>query len=100
MLRGGGVADTRQKIGYGICLHNALPARFRYARNFSLERHATETNSAPLELADVSARAAANTATVASAELALGLLQGLANFCCTHHLLCRSFFTKRDAQAL
>src|SRR6266853_781460 len=77
-----------QKIGYGISLHNSpksLPTSFRDAGNFSLKRHAAETNTAHLKLANVTARAAANPATVALANLEFGLLQFLDDFCGACH---------------
>src|SRR4029077_14277314 len=58
-----------------------LPARLHDAGNFSFERHAAETDSAHLELANVAARAAANTAAVAHAHLELGLLATLGDLC-------------------
>src|SRR5216684_1247454 len=58
-LGGRRVAEARQKIGYGVRLHNSpkrgLPTGFRDAGNFSLERHAEETDAAHLELADIAA---------------------------------------------
>src|SRR5229473_2201251 len=82
------VADAGQKIGYGISLHNSpksLPTGFRDAGNFSLERHAAETDTAHLKLANVTARAAANATTVALANLEFGLLQFLDDFCGACH---------------
>src|SRR5215471_15756708 len=51
----------------------SLPARLHDAGNFSLERHAAETDTAHFKLADIGARAAANSATVAMAHLELRL---------------------------
>src|SRR5271170_5410593 len=83
-----------------IVLLVLLPAGFHDAGNFSLERHAAETDAAHLELANVSASAAAHTAAVAHANLKLGLLERFGDFCGACHLLCCSFFAKRKAQAL
>src|SRR6266436_2042436 len=58
-----------------------LPAGFHDAGNFSLEREAAKTNSAHLKLADISARAAANAAAIAHANLEFGLLASLGDFC-------------------
>src|SRR5271154_2820152 len=77
-----------------------LPARFRYAGNFAFERHPTETDSAHLELADVTARAAANAATIAHANLEFGLLERLGNFCGAGHLLRSSWNTQRETETL
>src|SRR5882724_12666100 len=66
----------------------ALPARFRDARNLSLERHTAETDSAHLKLANIAASTAANAATVAHANLEFRLLERLGDFCCACHLLC------------
>src|SRR5258706_6544330 len=104
VLRGSRVADARQKIGNGIRLHNVpislLPAGFHDAGNFSLERHAAETDAAHLKLADISAGPAADAAAIAHANLELGLLEAFSDFRGACHLLCRSFFAQREAQAL
>src|SRR5215472_11338009 len=52
-----------------IILLISLPARFHHAGNFSLERHAAETDTAHFKLADVGARTAADAAAVAVAHL-------------------------------
>src|SRR5271154_1556106 len=64
-----------------------LPAGFRDAGNFSLERHAAETDAAHLELADISASAATNAAAVANADFEFRFLQRLCDFCKACHLL-------------
>src|SRR5258707_5196572 len=75
-----------------------LPARFRDAGNLALQRHATETNSAHLKLADIAARAATDAAAVAYAYLKFRLLERLGDFCCACHLLCCSLFAKRKPE--
>src|SRR5215472_37512 len=103
MLGGRRVAEARQKIGNGIRLHNSpnslLPTRFHDARNFSTERHAAKTDAAHLELADIAARAAANAAAVAHANLEFGLLARLGDFCGPCHGLSRSSFPQGNAEA-
>src|SRR5271154_2501691 len=76
-----------------------LPAGFRDAGNFALERHAAETDAAHLELADIAASAAANAATVAHANFEFRLFECLGDFCCACHLLCYPFFTERKTEA-
>src|SRR5262249_21998205 len=68
-----------------ILLIVSLPARLGHARNFSLERHATEADTAHLKLADIRARTAANAAAVAMLRLELGLLLVLYDFCGACH---------------
>src|SRR6267154_180625 len=75
-----------------------LPAGFHDAGNFSLQRHTAKTDSAHLELADISARAAA--AAVAYPHLELRFLERLGDFCCACHLLRHSFFAKRKPEPL
>src|ERR1700681_2933813 len=58
-----------------------LPACFHDAGNLSLERHAAKTDSAHLELANITARAAANAAAIANTHLKLGLLAALGDLC-------------------
>src|SRR3984957_5279717 len=101
VLGGRRVADGRQKIGNGIRLHISpkyLPASFRDAGNFSLERHTAETNPAHLKLANVRARAATNAAAVSHTNLELRLLQTFGDFCKACHLLRSSWNAKREAQ--
>src|SRR3984957_4435554 len=76
-----------RKSAIGSVCIVSLPARFRDAGNFTLERHPAETDSAHLELANVTASAAANAATVAHADFEFWLLQRLGDFCCSCHLL-------------
>src|ERR1043166_9255240 len=57
-----------------------LPTGLGYAGNFTLERHAAEADAAHLELANVSAGAATDAATVALAHLKFWFLQFLDNF--------------------
>src|SRR6266446_2883993 len=75
-----------------------LPAGFHDAGDLSLKRHTAETDSAHLELADITARAAA--AAVAYPHLEFRLLERLGDFCCACHLLCDPFFAKRNSQRL
>src|SRR5229473_2506356 len=104
VLGGRRIAEARQKIGYGVRLHNSpkrgLPTGFRDAGNFSLERHAAEADAAHLELADIAARAAADAATVAYPHLEFRLLERLGDFCCACHLLRDPFFAKRNSEPL
>src|SRR5260370_7812020 len=72
-----------------------LPAGFRDAGDFPRQRHTSKTDSAHLELADVTARAAANAAAVAYPHLEFRLLERLGDLCCACHLLCGSLFAKR-----
>src|SRR5579863_7084520 len=70
-----------KKSAMGSVCIALLPARFHDAGNFSLERHTAETNSAHLELTNVSASAATNASTVANADLEFRLLMRLCDFC-------------------
>src|SRR5258707_9939904 len=72
-----------------------LPAGFRDAGDFPLQRHTSKTDSAHLELADIPARAAAAAAAVAYPHLEFRLLERLGDLCCACHLLCGSLFAKR-----
>src|ERR1700730_14669920 len=64
-----------------IIFLSLLPACFHDAGDFSLERHAAKTDSAHLKLADITAGAAANAATIAHTHLELGFLASLGDFC-------------------
>src|SRR5229473_5727159 len=77
-----------------VLLNGLLPARFHDAGDFSAQRHAAKTDSAHLELADISAGPAANAAAVANAYLELRLLVRLGDLCCACHLLRYPFFAK------
>src|SRR6266849_7236610 len=79
-----------RKSAIGSVCITLLPARFHDAGDFSLQRHAAETDAAHLELADISAGPAAAAAAVAHANLELGLLQRFGDFCGACHLLCHS----------
>src|SRR5580698_6964930 len=68
-------------------LPRRLPASFRDAGDFSLERHTAETDSAHLELPDVRASAATNATAVANAYLEFRFLMRLCDFCQACHLL-------------
>src|SRR5690349_6024511 len=81
-------------------LPRRLPAGFHDAGDFALQRHTAETNSAHLELADVTACAPADAATVANAHLEFRLLERFGDLCCACHLLRYSFFAERKPQSL
>src|SRR5262249_3217351 len=83
-----------------IVLLLLLPTRLYDAGNFSLERHTAEADAAHLKLADISAGAAAYTATVARAHLELGLLESFCDFGGACHLLLSPWSAQRKAQAL
>src|SRR5215472_2186925 len=83
-----------------IFLPKLLPTGLYDAGNLSTQRHAAKTDSAHFELADVAARAPADSAAVSHAHLELGLLERLGNFCGSCHELCGSPFTKRYPEAL
>src|SRR5580693_2005208 len=68
-------------------LPRRLPAGFHDAGNFSLERHTAETDAAHLELADISAGATTNAATVANTYFEFRFLMRLCDFCQACHLL-------------
>src|SRR5580692_1691027 len=68
-------------------LPRRLPACFHDAGNFSLERHTAETDAAHLELADISAGATTNAATVANTYFEFRFLMRLCDFCQACHLL-------------
>src|SRR5450432_3315499 len=90
---------VRKSAMGSVCIA-LLPARFHDARNFSLERHTAKTDSAHLKLANIATGAAANTAAITHADLELGLLEGLSNFCGTCHLLSSSRSAQRKPEAL
>src|SRR5208283_4730167 len=75
-----------KKSAIGSVCITLLPARFRHSRDFSLERHAAETDTAHLELANIPAGAATATAAIAHTDLKLGLLQRFGDFCGACHL--------------
>src|SRR5579871_5297264 len=85
-----------------VCMFSSspLPARFHNARDFALERHAAEADSAHLKLTNVGARAATNAAAITHANLELGLLERLCDFCGTCHLLLTPWSSQREAEAL
>src|SRR5580704_9219279 len=83
-----------------VLLNRLLPARFHDAGDFTLQRHTAETDAAHLELADISARAAADAAAVAYPHLEFRFLERLGDFCCACHLLCDPFFAKRYSEPL
>src|SRR5271167_2548279 len=89
-----------KKSAMGSVCINLLPARFRHSRDFSLERHAAETDTAHLELPNISTGAAAAAAAVAHPDLKFGLLQRLGDLCGACHLLCCSFFAQRETESL
>src|SRR5207245_5428180 len=63
-------------------LPRRLPAGFHDTGDFPLQRHAAETDSAHLKLADIPSRAAAAAAAVADPHLRFRLLERLSDFCC------------------
>src|SRR5258707_8986036 len=89
-----------RKSAMGSVCMGLLPARFHDAGNFSLERHAAKTDSAHLELADEGTSAAADAAAIADANLELGLLETLSDFCRACHLLCYPRSAQRKAETL
>jgi hypothetical protein len=64
----------------------SLPASFRHAWNFALERQAAEADAAHFKFSDKSARPATNAATVALAVLELQLLPQLRHLTCSSHI--------------
>src|SRR5215470_13880355 len=69
-----------------------LPASLYDAGDFSAQSEAAKADAAHLKLANVTARAAADAAAVAHANLELRLLAGLGDFCRScHGLSCPSF---------
>src|SRR5215472_9756397 len=83
-----------------IFLPELLPTGLHDAGDFSAQRHAAKTDAAHLELADIAARAPADSAAVAHANLELGLLERLGDFCSACHELCGSSFAKRYPETL
>src|SRR5437868_6650157 len=85
-----------------VCIisYSLLPTSFHDAGNFSPQRVAAETDAAHFKLSDIAAGAAANTAAVAHANLELGLLASLCNFCEACHLLRSPWSAQRKAEAL
>src|SRR5579859_4393918 len=63
----------------------SLPARLHDAGNFALERHAAETDTAHLKLADIGARPAANAAAVAMLRRELRFTLVFYDFCGACH---------------
>src|SRR5215510_13586695 len=83
-----------------IFLLKLLPTGLHDAGNFPAQRHAAKTDAAHFELANVSARAAADSAAVAHAHLELRLLERLGDFCGACHELSGSSLAKRYPKAL
>src|SRR5439155_19652178 len=63
-----------------------LPRRLGNAGNLALQRQAAEAQAAEAELAQISARASADAASVAVLGRELGLPVRLGNFCCCSHV--------------
>src|SRR6202041_78875 len=63
-----------------------LPARFGHSGNLALQRESAETDTAHLELAQERARASANPAAVAPADLELRRLLLLGELCGSSHI--------------
>src|SRR5271170_2211933 len=70
-----------------VVILSSLPAGLHHAGNFSLEREAAETDAAHLELSQSTARAPADPATVALANLELQLALGLRDLTGSSHAL-------------
>src|SRR5229473_1242719 len=87
-----------RKSAIGSVCMVLLPAGFRDAGDFTLQRHTAETDAAHLELADITARAAAAAAAVAYPHLEFRFLERLGDFRCACHLLCDPFFAKRNSE--
>src|SRR5215470_5959785 len=83
-----------------IFLLKLLPTGLHNAGNLSAQRHASKTDAAHFELADVAARAAANSTAVAHAHFKLRLLARLGDFCGACHGLSGSSFAQRDSEPL
>src|ERR1700720_4221007 len=64
-----------RKSAIGSVCIVSLPARFRHAGDFALQRHTAETDSAHLKLTDIGVSAATNAATVAHANFKFRLLE-------------------------
>src|SRR6267378_3021117 len=90
---------VRKSAMGSVCIA-LLPTGFHDAGNFSLQRHTAKTDSAHLELADISARAAAAAAAVAYPHLELRFLERLGDLCCACPLLRHPFFAKRKPEPL
>src|SRR6516164_7458317 len=80
-----------KKSAMGSVCMILLPAGFHHAGDFPAQRHAAKTDAAHLKLADIAARAAADAAAVAHADLEFRLLAGLGDFCRSCHGLSPSF---------
>src|SRR5579862_2870549 len=74
----------KSAIGSVVIL-SSLPAGLHHAGDFSLEREAAETDAAHLELAKRAARASANPAAIALADLVLQLAPGLRDLTGSSH---------------
>src|SRR5260370_9226248 len=81
-----------KKSAMGSVCITLLPARFRHSRDFALERHAAETDTAHLEFANVSAGTATDAAAITHPPFKLGLLDRFGYFCCACHLFSSSLF--------
>src|SRR6516225_205611 len=88
-----------KKSAMGSVCMILLPAGFHHAGDFPAQRHAAKTDAAHLKLADIAARAAADAAAVAHADLEFRLLAGLGDFCCSSHGLSRPSFAQGNAEA-
>src|SRR5262249_9712410 len=81
-----------------IFLLKLLPAGLNDAGDFPAQRHASKTDAAHLELADIAARASADSAAVAHAHLELRFLARLRDFCGACHRLSGSSFAQRTPE--
>src|SRR5580704_13445060 len=75
-----------------------LPARLGHAGNLALQRKAAETDAAHLELAQKRARASANPAAVAPANLELRRLLLLCELCGSSHISPDSLYPRLGAE--
>src|SRR5215470_19056534 len=83
-----------------IVLLELLPAGLHDAGNFPAQGHAAKTDAAHFELADIAARASADSAAVAHAHLELRFLARLGDFCGACHGLSGSSFAQRNPETL
>src|ERR1700751_3788446 len=68
-----------------VVIRPSLPAGLHHARDFTLEREASKTDTAHLKFSERAARPAANAATVALTDLVLQLLVRLRDLTRTRH---------------
>src|SRR5271169_899918 len=97
------VANPRQQIGNGISLHSLfwalLPAGLHHAGNFPFQGVPAEADAAHLKFTQVAARAPAQAAAVANANLELRLLAHLGKLRISRHRFSSNSFRYRPARA-